>query len=201
MLGESEAPPTLVPEVSRPGARSCRFRGGRRPEGGRSPPRDTRRVAHRRCRPACFRPARPRRGMARDPADIVAGGPPSACLRVARVRRRSQRGPVHTRGRCGPDRPGQPRAAGRHVASARGHPGRRWRVHGHQRTLARADRAFDRDRHDRQVNSPRGTLTNWNNAPAPGWGAADNQYAYGSTHRVALPKPGWPSDASTISPP
>jgi len=41
-------------------------------------------------------------------------------------------------------------------------------------------------RHPQQVNSPRGTLTNWNNAPAPGWGAADNNYAYGSTHRVRL---------------
>ncbi|MBA2516740.1 MAG: penicillin acylase family protein [Solirubrobacterales bacterium] len=43
-----------------------------------------------------------------------------------------------------------------------------------------------KSRHPQQVNSPRGTLTNWNNAPAPGWGATDNQYAYGSAHRVTL---------------
>ena len=31
-----------------------------------------------------------------------------------------------------------------------------------------------------------GQLVNWNNRPAPGWGAADNNWGYGSTHRVAL---------------
>jgi hypothetical protein len=30
------------------------------------------------------------------------------------------------------------------------------------------------------------TLTNWNNKPAPGWGAASGNYAYGSVHRVQL---------------
>ncbi len=29
-------------------------------------------------------------------------------------------------------------------------------------------------------------LTNWNNKPAPGWGAASDNYAYGSVHRVQL---------------
>ena len=30
------------------------------------------------------------------------------------------------------------------------------------------------------------TLTNWNNKPAPGWGAASDNYYYGSVHRVQL---------------
>ncbi len=30
------------------------------------------------------------------------------------------------------------------------------------------------------------TLTNWNNKPAPGWGAASDNYYYGSVHRVLL---------------
>lgn len=30
------------------------------------------------------------------------------------------------------------------------------------------------------------TLTNWNNKPAPGWGAASDNYNYGSVHRVQL---------------
>ena len=30
------------------------------------------------------------------------------------------------------------------------------------------------------------TLTNWNNKPAPGWGAASGNYAYGAVHRVQL---------------
>ena len=30
------------------------------------------------------------------------------------------------------------------------------------------------------------TLTNWNNKPAPGWGAASDNYGYGSVHRVQL---------------
>ena len=29
-------------------------------------------------------------------------------------------------------------------------------------------------------------LVNWNNRPAPGWGAADDNWEYGSTHRVRL---------------
>jgi acyl-homoserine lactone acylase PvdQ len=29
-------------------------------------------------------------------------------------------------------------------------------------------------------------LTNWNNKPAPGWGAASDNYGYGSVHRVEL---------------
>jgi acyl-homoserine lactone acylase PvdQ len=37
-----------------------------------------------------------------------------------------------------------------------------------------------------QVNSPRGVLLNWNNKPAPGFAAADNNWSYGSLHRVAL---------------
>jgi acyl-homoserine lactone acylase PvdQ len=37
-----------------------------------------------------------------------------------------------------------------------------------------------------QVNSPRGTLLNWNNKPVPGFAAADNTWSYGSLHRVTL---------------
>src|SRR5215210_1188799 len=37
-----------------------------------------------------------------------------------------------------------------------------------------------------QVNPPGGALVNWNNSPAPGFGAADNNWAYGSLHRVSL---------------
>src|SRR5215210_2009747 len=38
----------------------------------------------------------------------------------------------------------------------------------------------------RQVNPAGGALLNWNNSPAPGFGAADNNWSYGSLHRVAL---------------
>ena len=37
-----------------------------------------------------------------------------------------------------------------------------------------------------QVNPPGGALVNWNNSPAPGFGAADNNWSYGSLHRVSL---------------
>ncbi|MEA2132797.1 MAG: hypothetical protein QOC68_706, partial [Solirubrobacteraceae bacterium] len=37
-----------------------------------------------------------------------------------------------------------------------------------------------------QVNPASGVLVNWNNSPAPGFGAADNNWAYGSLHRVSL---------------
>ena len=37
-----------------------------------------------------------------------------------------------------------------------------------------------------QVNPPRGALLNWNNSPAPGFGAADDNWSYGSLHRVSL---------------
>ena len=37
-----------------------------------------------------------------------------------------------------------------------------------------------------QVNPRGGTLINWNNSPAPGFGAADDNWAYGSLHRVSL---------------
>jgi acyl-homoserine lactone acylase PvdQ len=40
--------------------------------------------------------------------------------------------------------------------------------------------------HPFQVNSPTGTLVNWNNRPAPGWGAADDNWSYGSVQRVRL---------------
>ncbi|RKQ93775.1 acyl-homoserine lactone acylase PvdQ [Solirubrobacter pauli] len=37
-----------------------------------------------------------------------------------------------------------------------------------------------------QVNPPTGALVNWNNRPAPGWGAADDNWSYGSTQRVRM---------------
>ena len=40
--------------------------------------------------------------------------------------------------------------------------------------------------HPRQIDPRSDTLTNWNNKPAPGWGAASDNYAYGSVHRVQL---------------
>jgi acyl-homoserine lactone acylase PvdQ len=41
-------------------------------------------------------------------------------------------------------------------------------------------------RHPFQVNPPSGTLVNWNNRPAPRWGAADDNWAYGSVQRVRM---------------
>ena len=40
--------------------------------------------------------------------------------------------------------------------------------------------------HPHQVNPPTGQIVNWNNAPAPRWGAPDNNNSYGTTHRVSL---------------
>ena len=40
------------------------------------------------------------------------------------------------------------------------------------------------DPHPHAVNPPRGWMTNWNNKPAPGFSAADNNYAYGPVYRV-----------------
>jgi acyl-homoserine lactone acylase PvdQ len=41
-------------------------------------------------------------------------------------------------------------------------------------------------KHPRQVDPPSGMLVNWNNKPAPGWGAADDNWTYGPTHRVQM---------------
>jgi acyl-homoserine lactone acylase PvdQ len=41
-------------------------------------------------------------------------------------------------------------------------------------------------KHPYQKNPPSGMLVNWNNRPAPGWGAADDNWEYGSVHRVNL---------------
>jgi acyl-homoserine lactone acylase PvdQ len=41
-------------------------------------------------------------------------------------------------------------------------------------------------KHPQQVDPPSGLLVNWNNKPAPGWGAADDNYTYGSTQRVNM---------------
>lgn len=40
------------------------------------------------------------------------------------------------------------------------------------------------DPHPHAVNPPSGFLASWNNKPAPGWSAADNNYAYGPVYRV-----------------
>ena len=40
--------------------------------------------------------------------------------------------------------------------------------------------------HPYQKNPPSGLLVNWNNRPAPGWGAADDNWAYGSAQRVRM---------------
>ena len=40
--------------------------------------------------------------------------------------------------------------------------------------------------HPYQVNPPSGVLVNWNNRPAPKWGAADDNWAYGSVQRVRM---------------
>lgn len=45
-------------------------------------------------------------------------------------------------------------------------------------------------RHPQQVNPPRGAILNWNNKPAPGWGSADDEWAFGSAYRVELFDPG-----------
>jgi acyl-homoserine lactone acylase PvdQ len=42
------------------------------------------------------------------------------------------------------------------------------------------------NRHPHMVAPRSDTLTNWNNKPAPGWGAASDNYAYGAVHRVQL---------------
>ncbi len=40
------------------------------------------------------------------------------------------------------------------------------------------------DPHPHAINPKSGFLTNWNNKPAPGWSAADNNYGYGPVFRV-----------------
>ena len=40
--------------------------------------------------------------------------------------------------------------------------------------------------HPYQANPPSGVLVNWNNRPAPKWGAADDNWAYGSVQRVRM---------------
>ena len=42
------------------------------------------------------------------------------------------------------------------------------------------------DEHPQQVNPGSGLIVNWNNRPAPGWGAADDNWSYGSTQRVRM---------------
>jgi acyl-homoserine lactone acylase PvdQ len=42
------------------------------------------------------------------------------------------------------------------------------------------------DRHPHLIAPRSDTLTNWNNKPAPGWGAASDNFGYGAVHRVQL---------------
>ncbi len=41
-------------------------------------------------------------------------------------------------------------------------------------------------RHPQQIDHPSGALVNWNNRPAPGFAAADNDWQHGPLHRVRL---------------
>ena len=45
-----------------------------------------------------------------------------------------------------------------------------------------------REEHPHEVDPSSGFLTNWNNKPAPEWGAASDEWSYGSVHRVQLYK-------------
>jgi acyl-homoserine lactone acylase PvdQ len=40
--------------------------------------------------------------------------------------------------------------------------------------------------HPQAIDPPSGMLLNWNNKPAPGWGAADDNYSYGPIYRVQM---------------
>ena len=42
------------------------------------------------------------------------------------------------------------------------------------------------NRHPHMIEPRSDILTNWNNKPAPGWGAASDNYGYGPVHRVQL---------------
>jgi acyl-homoserine lactone acylase PvdQ len=43
-----------------------------------------------------------------------------------------------------------------------------------------------RSAHPQAIDPPSGMLLNWNNKPAPGWGASDENFNYGPVHRVQL---------------
>ncbi|MBI5104904.1 MAG: penicillin acylase family protein [Solirubrobacterales bacterium] len=40
--------------------------------------------------------------------------------------------------------------------------------------------------HPQQIDTNDGTMVNWNNRPAPGWGAADDNWTYSPVHRVEM---------------
>src|SRR3954470_6661773 len=54
-------------------------------------------------------------------------------------------------------------------------------------------------RHPQQVNPPDGLLVNWNNRPAPRWGAADDNLEYGSVQRVEMLRAGLSAPAQTLA--
>ena len=45
---------------------------------------------------------------------------------------------------------------------------------------------LSREEHPHVVDPDKGLLLNWNNSPAPGWGAADDNWSYGSVDHVEL---------------
>jgi acyl-homoserine lactone acylase PvdQ len=45
---------------------------------------------------------------------------------------------------------------------------------------------LSQDKHPHQINPRAGRIVNWNNKPAPGFAAADDQWSYGSVHRNEL---------------
>jgi acyl-homoserine lactone acylase PvdQ len=53
--------------------------------------------------------------------------------------------------------------------------------------------------HPHQVNPPTGVLVNWNNRPAPDWGAADDNWEYGSAQRVQMLLAGLTAPKQTLA--
>ncbi len=45
---------------------------------------------------------------------------------------------------------------------------------------------LSQEQHPHEIDPVSGTLTNWNNKPAPEWGAASNTYSYGPVQRVQM---------------
>ena len=140
--------------------------------------RDGRRQA-RRDRPQA-RELRPRRALAAArSATPRSAGSPARARSSTRSRARRSRSmsatPTTATSRC--SRPASSRAATR--ASTRGS---RRSAPAATSGAARCPRR----KLPQQVNPAGGALLNWNNSPAPGFGAADDNWSYGSLHRVSL---------------
>jgi acyl-homoserine lactone acylase PvdQ len=54
-------------------------------------------------------------------------------------------------------------------------------------------------RHPQQIDPSNGLLVNWNNRPAPRWGAADDNWEYGSAHRVQMLLAGLTAPTQTLA--